>query len=153
MFFAGLNYSPTDRPEHFAHANTAVRLSAVWLAAEAFTAEERAFEALGLTIRSSAPEFPFRPEARAVAVADGSVYLLPGSDARPLRRVVGVTIEVRDLAKAAARLEAVGVPFRTPRHAVRPPKSAARSSRRLRHLVGAAGNLINPINLINLPNL
>ena len=112
VFFAGLNYSPTDRPEHFAHANTAVRLSAVWLAGEAFTAEERAFEALGLTIHPSAQEFPFRPEARAVAVADGAVYLLPGPDARPLRRVVGVTIDVGRLDIAAARLESARVPYR-----------------------------------------
>ena len=150
VFFAGLNYSPTDLPEHFAHANTAVRLSAVWLAAEAFTAEERAFKALGLTIRPSAPEFPFRPQARTVAVADGAVYLLPGSYARPLRRVVGVTIATRDLGKAAARLEAAGVPFRTLVTQSGRQSSADRSSRRLRYLVGAAGNLINLINPTNL---
>ena len=112
VFFAGLNHSPTDRPEHFAHANTAVRLSAVWLAGEAFTAEQSAFEALGLTVHPSAPEFPFLPEARAVAVADGAVYLLPGPYARPLRRVVGVTIDVSRLDIAAARLESARVPVR-----------------------------------------
>jgi hypothetical protein len=113
LFFAGLNHSPTDRPEHFAHANTAVRLSAAWLAADDFPAEARVFNALGLTVNPSAPEFPFAPDAGVVPLADGAVYLLPGRHGRPSRRVVGVTLAARDLGKAAARLEAAGVPFRT----------------------------------------
>ncbi len=32
LFFVGDNRSPTDRPEHFAHANGAIAMSRVWLA-------------------------------------------------------------------------------------------------------------------------
>ena len=47
-----------------------------------------------------------------MAVADGALYLLPGSYARPLRRVVGVTIDVGRLDVATARLDSARVPFR-----------------------------------------
>ena len=112
LFFAGLNHSPTDRPEHFAHANTALRLSAVWLAGDSFADEQLALDALGLTISPSAPDFPFLPEAGMVRLADGALYLLPARHARLSRRVVGVTLDVRDLATAVTRLESAAVPFR-----------------------------------------
>ena len=35
LFFARRQHSPTDRPEHFAHANTAFSLAGVWLAGAA----------------------------------------------------------------------------------------------------------------------
>ena len=66
-----------------------------------------------MTVNPSAPEFPFAPDAGVVPLADGAVYLLPGRHGRPSRRVVGLTLAARDLGKAAARLEAAGVPFRT----------------------------------------
>jgi catechol 2,3-dioxygenase-like lactoylglutathione lyase family enzyme len=34
LFFGARNHSPTDRPEHFAHANGAVSLMGVWLATD-----------------------------------------------------------------------------------------------------------------------
>src|SRR5262245_48818761 len=46
LFLAGRNASPTDRPEHFAHANGASSLIAVWLAGD-LSAERRLFETLG----------------------------------------------------------------------------------------------------------
>jgi hypothetical protein len=48
VFFAGLNQSPTDRPEHFAHANSAFRLEGVWLEGQSLAAEAQLFTALGL---------------------------------------------------------------------------------------------------------
>src|SRR5262245_30864971 len=39
VFFWHRNSSPTDRPEHFAHANTAESLVAVWLAGDDHSAE------------------------------------------------------------------------------------------------------------------
>jgi hypothetical protein len=52
VFFAGLNQSPTDRPEHFAHANTAFRLEGVWLEGQALVAVGRRIAGLTVSVRS-----------------------------------------------------------------------------------------------------
>jgi hypothetical protein len=46
LFFARRQHSPTDRPEHFAHANTALSLAGVWLAGA--VGEQRLLPMLGL---------------------------------------------------------------------------------------------------------
>ena len=54
VFFAGLNQSPTDRPEHFAHANGATSLVGVTLAGENLDPERALFRAFGLRESSCA---------------------------------------------------------------------------------------------------
>src|SRR4029453_15768589 len=49
VFFGPRNHSPTDRPLHFDHANTAESLLAVWLAGGDLSAERRVLSALGAT--------------------------------------------------------------------------------------------------------
>ena len=71
------------------------------------------WDALGLKGRAASPEFPFAPDAKAVPLSDGAVYLLPARYALPLRRVVGVTLDVRRVDEAATRLQSAHVPFRT----------------------------------------
>lgn len=102
LFFGLRNASPTDRPEHFAHANTAYALTRVWLAGDDLSAERRLLAALGATIRREAVEFPDRVDAEVAALPEGSVVLLPGRfqivRGRP---IVGLTVAVRDLDTAA----------------------------------------------------
>jgi hypothetical protein len=49
IFFGPRNSSPTDRPEHFVHPNTAESLIAVWLAGDDLSQERAALKELGAT--------------------------------------------------------------------------------------------------------
>lgn len=101
IFFGGRNASPTDRPEHFAHTNTAESLVAVWLAADDFTGEKALLSRHGATItpgRRQVNGFA----AEVVRLADGGeIYLLPArARLTPDRPIVGVTFRVKDPASA-----------------------------------------------------
>ncbi len=84
VFFAGLNQSPTDRPEHFAHANGATSLVGVTLAGENLDPERALFRAFGLSESScgaadSASERPStgsRHPEDCVVLHDGAVVRL-----------------------------------------------------------------------------
>ena len=105
LFFGPRNASPTDRPEHFAHANTAVSLISVWLAGDDLEQERSLFRRLGAT---TARQHVYVPDLVQVDVArfrEGDVVLLSGS--RQLvrgRRIVGVTLRVKSLATAGDAL-------------------------------------------------
>ena len=58
LFLGGRNKSPTDLPQHFAHANTAESLIRVWLAGDDLSRERRLLEGLGLEVELPAEEFP-----------------------------------------------------------------------------------------------
>lgn len=101
IFMFGRNQSPTDRPEHFAHANTAESLIGVWLAADDLSGERRVLERLGARIATGNVEVPDRATATVAHLTDGEVILLPaGRQIVPGRRIVGATVRVRDLAAA-----------------------------------------------------
>ena len=111
IFFGGLNRSPTDRPEHFQHANTAEALVSVWLAANDFSAER------DLLRRSDVPiatEDAFVPRLVRTPVArfeQSSIVLLPATHQRVAgRRIVGASIAVRSLDAVANALRAGGIP-------------------------------------------
>jgi hypothetical protein len=124
VFFGQGNASPTDRPEHFAHANSAYALTRVWLAGDDLSAERRMLEALGARFRRERADFPLPTEAEVADFSRGSVVLLPGRyqivRGRP---IVGITVAVRDLdaavrfAGADARRTAASV-FVDPRRAL-----------------------------------
>ena len=57
LFFSRRQHPPTDRPEHFAHANTAFSLARVWLAGA--DAEQRLLPALGAVAIETPPCGPF----------------------------------------------------------------------------------------------
>jgi hypothetical protein len=100
VFFGQGNQSPTDRPEHFQHANSADSLISVWLAAGDLSAERRLLDTLGATLRTAQTvEVPDRVTADVAVFPRGTVSLLPA--ARQLvkdRPIVGLTVRVRDLA-------------------------------------------------------
>jgi hypothetical protein len=95
------NHSPTDRPEHFAHANTADSLIAVWLAGADLSAERRLLETAGATLVSQEVLAPEPSQAMVARVPGGDVLLFEGMPQLHLgRKIIGVTVRVRSIATA-----------------------------------------------------
>ena len=106
IFFGPRNASPTDRPEHFAHANTADGFIEVWLAADDLSAERKMLGALGATLGRRTVHVPDAVDAEVARLNEGEVILLPVS--RQIvegRRIVGATLRVKSLAAARAAVE------------------------------------------------
>jgi hypothetical protein len=98
LFLGRRNASPTDRAEHFAHANGATSLVAVWLAGD-LSRERSLFEALGARRATEEVRVPDRLAAPVARFAEGAVVMLPaGRQLVPGRKIVGVTLRVRALA-------------------------------------------------------
>jgi catechol 2,3-dioxygenase-like lactoylglutathione lyase family enzyme len=112
VFFGRRNDSPTDRPEHFAHPNTARSLVSVWLAGE-LAAERRLLAAGGATFVDREVRVPDAARATLARLPEGEVLLLPPSRSMiPGRPIVGVTVRVDDSAAARRVLTGNGVPTR-----------------------------------------
>jgi catechol 2,3-dioxygenase-like lactoylglutathione lyase family enzyme len=104
LFFSRRNQSPTDRPEHFAHPNTAQTLTALWLAGD-LAPERNLLSAFGGTVSRRPVRVPEPVNAEVVAIQEAEIYLLPASrQLLPGRKIVGVTVSVRSLAAARAAL-------------------------------------------------
>jgi hypothetical protein len=104
LFFARRQHSPTDRPEHFAHANTAVSLAGVWLAgAEAM---QRLLPALGAVPAETPPCGPFGIGSTSLALPEGEIVFLPATAQLPQGRpIVAATVKVRSLETARSVLQ------------------------------------------------
>lgn len=70
IFFAGDNRSPTDKPEHFAHANGAFATREVWVATDGAAPLAQLLTALGATSHEEARQ-PLQARARVFDLADG----------------------------------------------------------------------------------
>jgi catechol 2,3-dioxygenase-like lactoylglutathione lyase family enzyme len=107
IFFAHRNQSPTDRPEHFAHPNTAYSLIAVWLAGDDLSPERKLLAAFGGAVRKQTVLAPEPVRVEVVSLQDAQIYLLPASRRlMPGRKIVGATVAVRSLAAARAAVHA-----------------------------------------------
>jgi hypothetical protein len=105
LFLSQRNKSPTDKPEHFAHQNSATRLSALWV---------RDSPMLQQVLRDlQVPLTPMRP-CTALGISGGTRALLPEGDLYLVpsakENVVAARVEVRSLAEVEAVLKANGVP-------------------------------------------
>jgi methionine-S-sulfoxide reductase len=106
IFFGGRNASPTDRPEHFAHANTADSFIEVWLAGDDLSAERKLLETLGATFGRRTVHVPDAVDAEVARLSEGQVVFLPGSHQTVRgRRIVGATLRVKKLAAARGVVE------------------------------------------------
>jgi catechol 2,3-dioxygenase-like lactoylglutathione lyase family enzyme len=108
LFLGPRNHSPTDRPEHFVHANGASSLRVVWLAGD-LQAERQLLVALGARFETLPLWLPDRMRASVARFAEGDVVLLPRD--RQLvagRPIVGATLRVPSLAPAEAVLARSG---------------------------------------------
>lgn len=104
LFLVQDNRSPTDRPEHFAHANSSFGLTGVWLALDDARREhlERLLTVLGAMKSKTNILAPGSIDAEVFAVQNGRVVVLPKrfqiQNGRP---IVGAEFRVRDVAKTA----------------------------------------------------
>jgi catechol 2,3-dioxygenase-like lactoylglutathione lyase family enzyme len=108
VFFAGLNQSPTDRPEHFAHQNGASSLVGVTLAGENLEPERRLFRAFDLADGTCLDEG--RTE-RCVTLHDHAVVRLRQSAALARRRIVALEVRVADTSMVTRVLDDARVLF------------------------------------------
>jgi hypothetical protein len=96
LFFGTRQHSPTDRPEHFAHANTAFSLAGVWLAGA--TAEQRLLPNLGAVTLNEAPCGPLGTGSEAFSLPEAEIVFLPATaqlvSGRP---IVGATVTVKSI--------------------------------------------------------
>jgi len=119
VFFAGLNQSPTDRPEHFAHTNAATSLVGVTLAGENLDQERALFRAFGLRESACAgadsdaghPSTGSGRTERCVVLHDGAVVRLRPGAARGGRRIAALEVRVGEAATVTRLLESAHVPF------------------------------------------
>jgi catechol 2,3-dioxygenase-like lactoylglutathione lyase family enzyme len=101
VFLGPRNESPTDRPEHFAHANGAESLVSVWLAGADLSAERKLLTATGAIITQEEVHVPGRRRAEVAHLTEGTVVLLPESQQiLKGRRIVGATLRVADVSAA-----------------------------------------------------
>jgi hypothetical protein len=111
IFYGPRNHSPTDRPEYFQHPNGAESLVSIWLAADDLSAERRMLGALGATFEQRDVDVPDRVRATVAHLAEGEVVFLPGSrQLLPDRRVVGVTVRVKNVPAVERALASAGLP-------------------------------------------
>jgi catechol 2,3-dioxygenase-like lactoylglutathione lyase family enzyme len=105
IFLGRRNHSPTDRPEHFAHANTADSLIAVWLAGADLSSERKLLQSAGATLVEQEVHTPDRSQAIVARLPGGDVLLLEGTPQLFLgRKIIGVTLRVRRLDTAQRAL-------------------------------------------------
>jgi catechol 2,3-dioxygenase-like lactoylglutathione lyase family enzyme len=109
VFFAGLNQSPTDRPEHFAHRNGAQSLIGVTLAGSDLRPERRLFRALGVTEAPCVREDAAR--VTCVALHDGSRVRLESTAGHARTAIVELELRIADPSRLIAVLDAAHVPF------------------------------------------
>jgi hypothetical protein len=116
IFFVQDNRSPTDKPEHFAHPNSAIAMTGVWLALDDTSRATltKLLVALRAVVSRETVFFPNTVEAEVLTVQNGRVVVLPKShqlhDGRP---VVGAEFRIRDVMLAARYLRAPQVSLRT----------------------------------------
>jgi len=110
LFIVRDNRSPTDRPEHFVHANGATALQAVWIATPDSAALTRLLVALGGTQKRQRVLAPFVVDATVVTLDEGDVVILP--EQRQIlagRPVIGAKFHVADLQRVRRTLAAAGI--------------------------------------------
>jgi hypothetical protein len=109
LFVGGRNASPTDRPEHFEHANGADGLIGVWLAAG--ERDARVLRSLGAVVSQEEVEAPERSRRRVARFAAGEVVFLPASRRRVTGRpIVGAVLRTQSLEASRRALSAAAVP-------------------------------------------
>ncbi|OMP77402.1 MULTISPECIES: VOC family protein [unclassified Chitinophaga] len=108
LFFGSRNHSPTDKPEHFAHTNTAYSLTSVWLATDHIPTYVQLFKKLGIQVKQK--KMFSGITAQIAKLKEGEVILLPASlQVIPNHQVIGATVQVTDLKKLKTILQQSGI--------------------------------------------
>jgi hypothetical protein len=110
LFIVSDNRSPTDQPEHFAHANGATEMCAVWIATEKAEALARLLVHLGGREQSRKVLVPGMVEATVIALNEGEVIILPKAhQVLSGRPVIGASFCVRNLPQVQRTLADAGI--------------------------------------------
>jgi catechol 2,3-dioxygenase-like lactoylglutathione lyase family enzyme len=118
LFFARRQHSPTDRPQHFAHANTAFSLARVWLAGA--EAEQQLLPMLGAAPMEATPCAPFGSASAAFLLPEGEIVFLPAAaQLAPGRPIVAATVKVSSLETARNILRGNRIQYHLPRSCTR----------------------------------
>lgn len=112
LFFGSRNRSPTDRPEHFKHANGATSLIGVWVATD--DPDTRSLlEGLGVAFETTQVDLPAPTSAQRGRFPGGEVLIVPGSrQTVPGRRIVGVTMRTTSVDLVRGTLSGAAPAFR-----------------------------------------
>ncbi len=98
LFFGQRINSPTDRPEHFVHENSAEALIGVWIACNGEGSERTLLAGLGIALCNEIVHVPEAVQGVVARLPQGEVVLLPGSRRLvPGRPILGATVRVRSL--------------------------------------------------------
>lgn len=109
-FLGSGNQSPTDKPEHFAHANGAESLIGVWLAPDDPKALRELLHVFGGTTTRETVRIPAKLNAEVTRFRDGEIVLLPASYQRLAHRpIIGATLRVKSLKTTRALFEQAGI--------------------------------------------
>lgn len=125
LFFGSRNKAPNDRPEHFAHANSALRVSALWV--RDFADARDLLSRLDVPLRDLRPCGPLQGDAIVAQLPEGRLNFVPPQPGTG--SVVAVQVEVRNLSRLKQVLTQSGVEFKDydscrPRSAWVPPDVA-----------------------------
>jgi hypothetical protein len=122
VFFFQLNFSPTDRPEHFAHRNGADSVVAVWIAADSAGSEDRLLRAFGSASCGSRRIAALDPVAQVYPLADADALVVPWRSGTSRRGAIGLTLHVSSLADASSAVKSSGA-IRAGRSLFLPPST------------------------------
>jgi len=111
LFFGTRNVSPTDKPEHFAHKNTAFALTKIWLAPDDLTEYKNLLRSLGIEMERQQVNFSSSHAIAQIArVKEGEIIFLPKSfQVVPGHIVVGATVQVTNIETTRAMLTQSGL--------------------------------------------
>lgn len=110
LFFGHRQRAPTDRAEHFAHANKAVSLAGVSLADA--DAERTLLAALGAVAKQESACGPLGSASEILSLPDGDIFFVGrAARLRPDQAVVGATVSVQRLDAVRSVLNANRIAF------------------------------------------
>jgi catechol 2,3-dioxygenase-like lactoylglutathione lyase family enzyme len=110
LFFSGDNRSPTDKPEHFEHANTTQTLIGVWIADAENGALRGLLDALGAKYTSGTVMLPAKTPATLAELDGATITVLPRSTRLiPDRPIVGAVLKTRSLEAVERVLKKAGL--------------------------------------------
>jgi hypothetical protein len=111
LFFVHDNHSPTDKSEHFVHANTSQSLIGAWVADAENPKLVELLSALGARVETREVSMPGKTRVQFARLANGELTLFPASYRRiPDRPVIGAVLATADVAQATGHAMAGGLP-------------------------------------------
>lgn len=110
LFFGSPARSPSDRPEHYRHANGAVAMIGVWVAADDESPFSTVLQSLGAVVAPRTANVPATTTTAVMALKNGDITLLPANRqwlaGRP---IIGIVLTTPDLSRVQAVLAAARI--------------------------------------------